>query len=399
MNPKVSVYKNSSKKEYVLTQDQRDNYRKISQDAHLAKLAAIQGLHDQVHEVNTPKINPKLLMPQLDKNGLTTLSLFSGGGGLDLGFDRAGFNHTASFELIPICGETLKSNRPDWNIYSGPEKGDVTNIDWKPYKGKIDVIQGGPPCQPFSIAGQQKGYEDERNMWGEFNRAVNTIQPRAFVAENVLGLLNPKFEDFVEKYIIKALNNYHIIKFVMNATDYGVPQIRKRVFFIGFKYKKDLKKFSLPQPTHYWTPHPNSPKKTTNALPIADDTRMHTMGVREALGLPDIGYDNLAPTIRSAFTGKRNTTSILNSSAGQKSWADIEVWPNGVQSSREKASAFPAKNDHFRLSIQDCSLLQGFTDDWKFSGAVYQVLGQIGNSVAPPVAYAVAKNLALALKD
>lgn len=106
----------------------------------------------------------------------------------------------------------------------------MTNVDWKKYKGKIDVIHGGPPCQPFSIAGEQKGLDDERNMWGEFNRAVNTIKPKAFVAENVLGLLNPKFEGFVQKYILDELADYHIVKFEMHASDYGVPQIRKRVF-------------------------------------------------------------------------------------------------------------------------------------------------------------------------
>ena len=105
----------------------------------------------------------------------------------------------------------------------------------------------------------------------------------------------------------------------------------------------------------------------------------------------------ITPTIRSAFTGKRNTTSILNSSAGQKTWGDMKIWASGVQSNREKASAFPAKYAHFRLSVQDCGIIQGFPESWKFAGAVYQILGQIGNSVSPPVAYAVAVNVAKAL--
>ena len=96
-------------------------------------------------------------------------------------------------------------------------------------------------------------------------------------------------------------------------------------------------------------------------------------------------------------SGKRNTTSVLNSAAGQKTWGDMGVWPNGVQSNRQSASNFPAKHNHFRMSVQDVALLQGFPENWKFSGAVYQVLGQIGNSVSPPVAYQVAKNVAKAL--
>lgn len=393
---KQSVYKNSARKEYDISDEKRAEYRKISQESRLAKLAAEQGLHKALHAVNKPKLDPNELMPQLDQNGLRTLSLFSGGGGLDLGFDRAGCFHVASYELIPICKDTLTANRPDWHVYGGPEEGDVTNVSWEKYKGKVDLIQGGPPCQPFSIAGEQKGLDDERNMWGEFNRAVNTIKPKAFVAENVLGLMNPKFEGFVQKYILDELADYHITRFEMHASDYGVPQIRRRVFFVGFKTKKAFSKFEKPEPTHDKSIFERS--KNSHALDLFDNDLTVTMGVREALGLPEIEFDNLAPTIRSAFTGKRNTTSVLNSTAGQKAWGDMEIWPNGVQADREKASNFPAKYDHFRLSVQDVGLIQGFPENWKFSGAVYQILGQIGNSVAPPVAYHVAKNVAKALK-
>ncbi|UZE23944.1 DNA (cytosine-5-)-methyltransferase [Pseudomonas sp. B21-056] len=389
----ASVYKNSSKREYVLTDEQRNEYRRISLDSRLAKSSAELGLSSSAHHINTPKLDPCSLMEQLEQNKLRCLSLFSGGGGLDLGFDRAGYEHVASYELIPICKETLKLNRPKWKVFGGVHEGDVTKIDWNIYQDAIDVIHGGPPCQPFSIAGEQKGIDDERNMWGEFIRAVNTIRPSAFVAENVLGILNPKFDSFVQIYILDKLQDYTITKFEMNAADYGVPQIRRRVFFVGFKKVNDFNKFNIPKAT-YNADHFLSQKKMPS---LFDSELPRTLGVRAALGLPEIGFDNLAPTIRSAFTGKRNTTSILNSSAGQKSWGDMEIWPNGVQLDRVKASKFPAKNDHFRLSVQDVALLQGFPESWKFAGAVYQVLGQIGNSVAPPVAYQVAKHVAAAL--
>jgi DNA (cytosine-5)-methyltransferase 1 len=163
MSTKHNIYKNASRKEYKLTTEQRNTYRKISQKSREAKMRAEQGLLSRVHSVNTPLLDPNQLMPQLESNGLTTLSLFSGGGCLDLGFDKAGYTHQGSYELIPICGETLKSNRPNWIIHSGPEKGDVTKIVWQDYIGSIDVIHGGPPCQPFSIAGQQAGQNDERS--------------------------------------------------------------------------------------------------------------------------------------------------------------------------------------------------------------------------------------------
>jgi len=395
-----TVYKNESQKTYNITEAKRDEYRKISQRSRIAKRAAEQGLLRSIHPVNIPNLHPETLMPQLSKNNLNCVSLFSGGGGLDLGFDRAGYIHRASYELIPICGHTFKMNRPEWTIFAGPDHGDVTKVDWQIYKGEVDVIHGGPPCQPFSVAGQQKGHKDPRNMWGEFNRAINIIQPKAFVAENVLGMKSPKFASFVKKYIYDALGDYHIQMFEMNAADFGIPQIRKRIIFVGFRDKHHLARFHVPDATHSWTHlHTNSIHPVAHTLELfPHNQQAQTIGVREALGLANIGYDSLAPTLRSGFTGKRNTTSILNSTAGQKAWAAMKIWPNGVQATREKASAFPAKEDHFRLSIQDCGLLQGFPEDWKFAGAVYQVLGQIGNSVVPPVAYAVAKAVADALR-
>uniref|UniRef100_UPI004048BA58 DNA cytosine methyltransferase n=1 Tax=Polynucleobacter sp. TaxID=2029855 RepID=UPI004048BA58 len=394
MTKKINVYKNTVKSTYDLTPEKRAEYRETSQRSRLAKIDAQAGKLTAIHKVNKPCLDPNELMPKKLKNKFATLSLFSGGGGLDLGFDRAGFEHVASYELIPICGETLLLNRPSWNVFSGPESGDVTKVDWKKFRGKVDVIHGGPPCQPFSIAGGQLGHADERNMWGEFNRAVNEIKPKAFVAENVLGLMGAKFDWFVKTQILDQLSDYRIIKFEVNAADFGVPQIRRRVFFVGFRAKKSFDNFEIPVATH-------DIGLGKNSKVIADlfaEEKIKTMGVRRALGLKNIGFDSFAPTLRSGFTGKRNTTSVLNSKAGQKSWGDLQVWPNGVQSSRKAASQFPAQDGHFRLSVEDCSLLQGFPGDWKFAGAVYQILGQIGNSVCPPVAYAVAANVAKALK-
>jgi len=393
----TSVYKNTAQKVYDITDEKRDWYRKISHESRLSKISAEKGLLDCIHEVNIPHFDPDVLMPQLKSNALTAISLFSGGGGLDLGFSRAGYEHIASYELIPVCQDTLVSNLKSTKIYCGPEKGDVKKVDWSIYRRKIDIVHGGPPCQPFSIAGAQKGLEDERNMWGEFSRAVNAIKPIVFIAENVPGILNPKFKGFVKKYIVDQLSDYSIATFEMHTADYGVPQIRKRVFFVGFKSKTQFKKFTPPRPTHTWSHF--GKKEPYYTCSLFDIELPKTAGVRECLGLPNIGFDNLAPTIRSAFTGKRNTTSILNSTAGQKVWGDMKIWPNGVQADRKKASQFPAKNGHFRLSVQDVGLIQGFPESWKFAGAVYQVLGQIGNSVSPPVAYQVALSVVNALKN
>lgn len=371
---------------YDLTQEQREKYRATSIRSQQRKQAFLRELRPTA--VKSPllgeRLDPSDLMPQLERNGLTCLSLFSGGGGLDVGFERAGFDHSACFELLDICGETLRLNRPTWDIHSGESEGDVRNAKFSQFRG-VDIVHGGPPCQPFSIAGKQAGADDPRNMWGEFVRCVQQVRPRAFVAENVVGLLDSKFESFVQNTILDPLgSNYTIFKFKLAAHDFGVPQARRRVFFVGFRAARDAARFVEPQPTHGDVSSMFGPLLPRNTA-------------RKSLGLSDIGFDVVAPTLRSGFTGPRNTTGVLNSKAALKIWNDLEIWPNGVQTTHTLAIGYPPENGHFRLSIADCALLQGFPADWKFAGAVYQALGQIGNSVCPPVAFAVAREVANAL--
>ena len=369
---------------YDISKTKREWYREVSIRSRLRKHAAVNGeLKCLPTAVNTPVLKPERLMPKLHANGLSALSLFSGGGGLDLGFERAGFQHVASYDVLDICGRTLRRNRPAWRVHSGTE-GDVTEVEWTQYAG-VDVIHGGPPCQPFSIAGKQRGASDERDMWPSFIAAVLTLTPAAFVAENVPGLLDPKFAQYVEKAILTPLTpEYRIVKYHAAASDFGVPQVRRRVIFVGFRNAEAANHFTVPEPTHR----------------SQDDfftSGQHTLGAREALGLEDIGFDCFAPTLRSGFTGPRKSTSILNSKASLAVWERLRIWPNGVQKSRKEAVTFPPENGNFRLSVQDCAVLQGFPEDWLFEGAAYQILGQIGNSVCPPVAYSIAKAVSQAL--
>lgn len=379
-----------------LSTQERAVFRKRSRASRLAKERALSGLGPKaLHRVNTPRLNPDSLLPQLSANGLRSLSLFSGGGGLDLGFEKAGFEHVASYEILGVAADTLRRNRPAWQVFSDSD-GDVRNVDWKRYRNKLDLVHGGPPCQPFSSAGRQLGKSDVRNMFPEFIRCVLECKPRAFVAENVPALSSRKFALYVQNVIIKPLSPaYTVTQFVVSAESMGVPQVRRRVIFVGFRSKRAAASYQPPEATH-------DPLKGDDqqADLFATPKRLpRCMGTREALGLPDIGVDALAPTLRSGFTGPRHTTSVLSSVSAQRSWEFLQIWPNGVAMTREAASLFVAKNGHFRLSVADCALLQGFPRDWPFHGPVYASLGQIGNSVAPPVAYAVAKSVARALKS
>ena len=363
---------------WELTAEERQAFREMAQRSRAAKIAAARGDGPPpIHPINTPNLDVATLMPMREPTFIRALSLFSGGGGLDLGFWRAGFEHVASYEIMEAAAATLTKAHPEWNVCGGAE-GDVREVDWRQFRGQVDLVHGGPPCQPFSSAGRQRGELDDRDMWPEFVRAVTEIRPRAFVGENVPALASSKFSEYVNDAIITPLElgrfGYTVTPIVLHAIDFGVPQIRKRIFFVGFRSRRAATRWKPPQPR-------DAP----------------TMGMREALGLPNIGYDDLSPTIRSSLTGPRHTTSILSSVSARRKFERLEVWPNGVASTREAAHRFVAPNGHFRLSVPDVALLQGFPDDWPWVGAAYMALGQIGNAVPPPMAYAVAVSVAEAL--
>jgi site-specific DNA-cytosine methylase len=233
-----------------ITDEKRAFFRKTSQRSREAKLRALRGEADGArHPINVPLLDPYSLMPQERRHGILSLSLFSGGGGLDLGFDRAGFQHVASFDALEAAGRTLVHNRPQWAV-PGSE-GDVRTIDWRGYRNSVDVLHGGPPCQPFSAAGRQRGHEDERNLLPEFVRAVREIRPSVFVAENVRALAGPKFAPYLKESFYGPLGAaYHITMFQLGADAFGVPQVRHRVFLVGFRWKRDSLRFAPPAPTH-----------------------------------------------------------------------------------------------------------------------------------------------------
>lgn len=372
--------------QWNLTLAEREVFRVRAREARLAKDAAAAGLGGTpLHEVNVPTFDPDSLMPQMPSNGSTTLSLFSGGGGLDLGFHRAGFEHHGAWEILPDAAETLRRAHPTWSVHGGDD-GDVRRVDWKPWKGNVAVLHGGPPCQPFSNAGKQRGASDPRDMWPEFVRAVLQIKPEVFVAENVAALASSTFSDYVDSTILAPLQkHYEIRKVLLQAYEYGVPQVRKRVVFFGFRTKSLAKRWTAPAPLY------KRAGDTKSDLPTV-------IGARAALGLTDIGFDDVSPTIRSGLSGPRHTTSILSSVSAQRRFEALQIWPNGVAANRDAASAYITKNGHFRLSVADVALLQGFPESWKFAGATYMQLGQIGNSVVPPVGYAVASSVADALR-
>lgn len=301
---------------------------------------------------------------------MRALSLFSGAGGLDLGFEAAGFEHAGCVESHAACAQTLRANRPGWDV----RHADIRALTFAP--GHADVVQGGPPCQPFSVAGRGAGEDDPRNMWPEFQRAVREVAPAAFVAENVRGLLRPRFADFVRDSVVGPLEalGYACRWYPVRAVDVDVPQSRVRVFLVGLRSAEAHLRFAA-----------ELERRKPGLL----------RGARAALGLPDDRPDGPCPTIVSTFTSPRLTTSIDSGPRSQRAWRALGIWPCGVQATAEAARAMPVAADPelHRLCVDEVRRLQGFPGDWELAGPRSVQLGMLGNSVPPPMARLVASAL------
>ena len=161
-----------------------------------------------------------------------SIEICAGAGGQALGLEMAGFSHVALVEYEKDYCECLKRNRQEWNIFCK----DVHHFDGKPYYGQIDLLAGGVPCPPFSVAGKQLGADDERDLFPQMLRLVQEINPRIVMIENVRGILSSKFNAYREQVLqtLKKLG-YSTHLQLLNASDYGVPQLRPRVIIIGIR--------------------------------------------------------------------------------------------------------------------------------------------------------------------
>jgi len=165
------------------------------------------------------------------KSGLATLELCAGGGGQAVGFEQAGIGHVALLELDESCCGTLRLNRPNWRVIQG----DLNKFEASEFAG-VEIVSGGLPCPPFSVAGKQLGENDERNLFPAMIRVVDCVRPKAVVIENVRGILGAVFDDY-RKGVMRQLKKlgYQTGWRLMNACDFGVPQLRPRVVFVAIR--------------------------------------------------------------------------------------------------------------------------------------------------------------------
>lgn len=305
----------------------------------------------------------------------TSLEMCAGAGGQAIGLELAGFDHAALVEIEDAACATLKLNREGWNVISG----DLREFDGRPFKG-IDLLAGGVPCPPFSKAGKQLGADDERDLFPEAVRLADEIRPQAVMLENVRGLLDAVFEDYrgkVEKQLKKL--GYVPGWRLLNASDYGVSQLRPRVVFVGIR--KDLAgNFSWPEPNKE---PPPTVGELLHDLMQADGWRGADRWREQANGI--------APTLVGG--SKKHGGPDLGPTRSKRAWAALGVDGHGLWDA-------PPPSDFVgmpRLTPRMAARVQGFPDDWKFFGRKTAAYRQVGNAFPPPVAAAVARQISIAL--
>ncbi|MBE1577661.1 DNA cytosine methyltransferase [Amycolatopsis roodepoortensis] len=395
----------------------------------------------------------------------TSIELFTGGGGLAMAMENVGFRHLLAVELDKRACETLKRNHAE-EFGASAEQGttlgspwplkamSVRDVEFDPWLGKVDVVAGGVPCQPWSLGGAHKGYDDERNLWPELFRTVRETRPRAVIAENVKGLLRPSFAPYYEyvlnelrapferrvegedwrdhaKRLEKALAKDSIdpserydVKFkLVNAADYGVPQVRWRVFVVAFRRDQGLADWEFPEPTHsegallraqadgsYWDEHKVA-KRYRYAPPLLDGvddgdgterwrTLRDAINADPARGLPKLGepvgdkVEHPDHLHHYGWPGARqypgHTPNLLDRPA-----KTVKAGVHGVPGGE---TVLQRDDGSIRyMTVREVSRVMTFPDDYYLMGPRSEQMRQLGNAVPVLLAQAIARSVADAL--
>lgn len=383
---------------------------------------------------------------------MKSIELFAGAGGLGIGLHEAGFRPESVIEWDSFCCDTIRENQvrgiravKNWKV----TQGDVRDVDFRVYEGRVRLVSGGPPCQPFSLGGKHGAYDDARDMFPQAIRAVRQAQPEVFIFENVKGLTRATFRNYFE-YIKLQLEhpeikgrrgedwtdhlsrleqhhtsgsrsglNYRVVAQVLNSANFGVPQRRERVFFVGFREDLGLS-WSFPTPTHshdvllmeqasgaYWERHEVARKHRIVPAAVArvraDDvppTIKPWRTTRDALvGLPD---PELRPAASKEFfnhkfqPGARSYPGHTGSPLDEPA-KTLKAGVHGVPGGENMLLRPDGSVRYF--SVRESARLQTFPDDFLFHGSWTETMRQLGNAVPVQLARVIGEDVAHHLKE
>lgn len=323
---------------------------------------------------------------------ITNIELFAGAGGLALGLEKAGINGVEFVEFNHEACETLRVNRPQWNVVEG----DVHEVDFSKYKGVVDLVSGGAPCQAFSYAGKQLGFGDTRGtLFAEFARCVAEVEPKMFLFENVRGLLShDNGRTFNTIYHVFENLGYSIQYQVLNACYYGVGQKRERLILIGVRNDLvNLIDFEYPEPDVEWT----TLRDVLENVPVSP-YQPYSDKKRKVMELVPPGgcWVNLPEDVAKDYMGKS-----YYSGGGRRGVARRNAWdkPSATltTSPSQKLTEHCHPDETRPFTIREYARIQSFPDDWVFEGTMSEQYKQIGNAVPCELAYRIGKQIVKAL--
>jgi DNA (cytosine-5)-methyltransferase 1 len=385
---------------------------------------------------------------------MRAIELFAGAGGLGMGISQAGFKPAQIVEWDRWCCDTIRENRragvssvANW---PQPTEGDIRALDFRSYEGRVELVSGGPPCQPFSLGGKHRAHDDERDMWAEAVRVVREVRPQAFVFENVKGLTRASFATYLS-YIVHQLSfpeikrrpgddwsdhmarlerhhtsgrdsglEYNVVYRVLNAANYGVPQRRERVVFVGFR--KDLGiEWSFPRETHaldallwqqsqagdYWDRHAISKRQRplirlhSRAASLLEKPRLKPwVTVRDAISdLPDPEHDPLAAARRNNHRFQPGARSYVGHTGSplDEPAKTLKAGVHGVPGGENMLCRPDGSVRYF--TVRESARLQTFPDGFKMHGSWTECMRQLGNAVPVKLAKIVAGDVAERLQE
>ncbi|HTU09725.1 MAG TPA: DNA cytosine methyltransferase [Allosphingosinicella sp.] len=383
---------------------------------------------------------------------MRAIELFAGAGGLGMGISKAGFKPLEIVERDKWCCDTINRNR--WGkkrpVLSWPEptQGDIRDVDFERFEGRVELVSGGPPCQPFSLGGKHRAHADDRDMWSEAVRVVRETKPRAFIFENVKGLTRASFATYFS-YINLQLHypeidrrgdeawpdhlarleqhhtassesglHYKVVVQVLNAANYGVPQRRERVVFVGFRADTGIR-WSFPEKTHslealLWEQVHSGEYWERHCVPMAHrglDLRVHSKGMK----LHEKPSEQAWKTVRDAIHDIPEPTDfphaeLLNHrlQPGARSYPGHTGSPLDEAAKTLKAGVHGVPGGENMLmrpdgtvryfTVRESARLQTFPDDYELHGSWSEAMRQLGNAVPVELARVIASDVASRLR-
>lgn len=324
----------------------------------------------------------------------TDIELFAGAGGLALGLEEAGFQGLEYVEFNHQACETLRKNRPNWNVVEA----DIHKVSFKEWKGKVDLVSGGAPCQAFSYAGKQLGFGDTRGtLFAEFARCINETLPKMFLFENVKGLLNHDHgRTFQTIKNVFESQGYKVQEKVLNACYYGVGQKRQRMIVIGIRNDLlDKLQFNYPIPDDHWT----TLKDVLQNVPESP-YQAYSENKKKVLDLVPPGgcWVDLPEDIAKEYMGKSYYSGGGRRGMARRiSWDEPCLTLTTSPSQKQTERCHPDETRPF--TVREYARIQSFPDEWMFDGTISDQYKQIGNAVPVELARRIGLQIIQALES